>query len=413
MIHAEASSKGELTKNAKRLGLAGDARKFSRDLDRAQLMQLLFLFDDDTLVGFLDECVRSRSIEIPEGEVRVPKVNAAVRTGAWRLRSEVNHLGVRAVGLDGALPLMRLSALARSMFSVDSNDDMDDLAWVLRGTPGLTPKDQLEEFLRVTDPVIVVEKLILYRRISAERACAALGVPLDQPQNELRNALLWKLGLRVKPSQDIRDDYWALHSGLEALAKSAQVDISTTAEGLRATSSDYFVALEKFLFDSLVFATWALLHDHYGSQLPFVFIAEDARSFAIETLNSSSEMPENDRDALSDKPQLAQLVANFTRLSKALAELRADGGSNLRPKTQWPQFQPKTDLQKFPFEHTRPFLDLMPDAQVRIIDTLSAVASGLGDSGIMKARNGLLHASQDVPTVAELTESLYTRSNRP
>ena len=406
VITAENSSGGTLTQNAKTLGLIGDARKFVLSMNRAQLLQLLLMFDDAALVLLVDNCVRARSIEIPEGEIRAPKVNAALRSGAWRLRSEVSHLGVRAVGVDGALPLMRLSALARSMFSTDSNDDMDELAWVLRGTSGMTPRDQLEEFLRTSDPRVVVEKLILHRKSSAEQACELLSVPLDQAQETLRDALLWKLGFRVQPSQDIRDDYWALHTGLEGLAKTAQVDLSTTAEGLRATSSDYFVALEKFLFDSLIFATWALLNDHYGSQLPFVFIASDARAFAIAVLNSSVEEPGGDRDALSEKPQLAQLVANFGRLSKLLIDLRADGSDFVRPQSQWPRFEPQTDLQKFPFEHTRPFLDLMPDAQVRIIDALSAVASGLGNSGIMKARNGLLHASQDVPTVAELTESL-------
>lgn len=406
VVHAEGNSGGLLTENARVLGLRADSRKFTPEMNRAQLLQLLLLFDDSLLVSFVDECVRSKLIVIPDGETRRPKVTGALRSGAWRLRSEVSRLGVRALGVDAALPLMRLAGLARSMFDTQSNDDMNDLAWILRGTAGRTPNDQLEEFLRKADPGEVVEKLVLHRRVSAERAAQELGVPLGQTPSELRDSMLWKLGFSIKPSQDVRNDYWALHGGLEGLAKTANVDISATAEGLRATSSDYFVALERFLFDSLIFATWAMLHDHYGSNHPFVFVASEARAFAIDTLNASAGQEENDRDKLSDKPQLAQLVTNFNRLSKLLAALRTRDAENRRPRTQWPQFEPQTDLQKFPFEHTHPFLDLLPDSQVAIVKALAEVANGLGNSGIMKARNGLLHASQDVPTVGELTESL-------
>ncbi|WP_146086888.1 MULTISPECIES: hypothetical protein [unclassified Rathayibacter] len=395
----------QLNSYVRTLGLQGNALKYTSRMNRSELLQLILLFEDEALVSLLDQCVRSQQIRIAPGEIRAPKVNAALRSGAWRLRSEISHLGVRAVGTDLALPLMRLSALARLMFDTDSNDEMNDLAWALKGVPGVTPNDQLEEFLRTSEPGLVIEKLFLQRRKSAERACAALAVPIDETQDHLRDAILWKLGFRVKPTQDIRDEYWSLHSGLEGLAKTAHVDLSTTAEGLRATSSDYFVALERFLFDSLIFATWVLLHDHYGSEQPFVFVAENARTFTIEKLNSSRE-PGDERNNLSEKPQLAQLVANFARLASLLVELRESGDTFLRPTNQWPSFEPITDLQKFPFQHIRPFLDLMPHAQLQMIETLQAVAKGLGNSGIMKARNGLLHASQDVPTVGELTESL-------
>jgi hypothetical protein len=78
----------------------------------------------------------------------------------------------------------------------------------------------------------------------------------------------------------------------------------------------------------------------------------------------------------------------------------------MRDSASYPKYSKKTDLQQFPFVHVQPFLDLLPDSQKQIIATLATVGSELNDSGIMTARNGLLHAKQRIPTVAEVEDAL-------
>ena len=247
---------------------------------------------------------------------------------------------------------------------------------------------------------------MLARRGNATYVCESLGIRIDQSNSDLRDAILWKLGFPLPRSQDLRDEYWRLHGILESLAKTASVDLTSTAEGLRQASSDYFVSLEKFLFDSLCFATWALLQDHYVSRNPFTFFEREARHYTIETLNGSVETSDEDRLRLSDEPVLSAVVEGFLRLSRALGRLRDDAPPYLRQQSAFPKFASRTDLQQFPFRHVHPFLDLLADSQVKMIQSLAQVGSELNDSGILTARNGLLHAKQRVPTVGEVEEAL-------
>lgn len=405
IIHAKAIYGRELHEVATDLGLSGQVNEYAAPLNRAQLLQFLLMFDDQLLASILDSAVRESIICIPGDEVRRPVVNSRVRSGAWRLRAQISRLGTRLVSTNGDLPLMRLSSLARSLFDIDFPNEMEELAWILRATSGATARDQLEEFLRTSAPIEVVETLLLARRTNAAKVCIELGIPLEQDNSALRDAILWKLGFPLPVSSDLRDDYWRLHHSLEGLAKTASVELTSTAEGLRAASSNYFVCLEKFLFDSLCFATWALLDDHYANDDPFVYFESHAREFTIETLNSSVNFTV-DQDKLSGDPVLSSIVEGYIRLSKLLKQLRLNSGSHERDVSQFPKFSPKTTLQQFPFLHMHPYLDLLPASQIRVLETLAKVGSELKNSGIMPARNGLLHAKQRIPTIAEVDEAL-------
>jgi hypothetical protein len=244
------------------LNLKGNAASTIENLNRAQLLQILFMNNDSVLSVVIDSAVRENLIVVPSNEVRLPRVNSRSRSGAWRLRSQLSRLGISSGSLNPDLPLLRLAVLSRAQFDNGQADEMDELAWILRGVTGETADVQLAEFLRTSKPSTIVETLILARRANASRVCSELGIPLNQNNEALRDAILWKLGFPLPRKSDHRDDYWHLHHSLESLAKTALVDLSSTAEGLRAASSDYFVSLEKFLFDSLCFATWALLQDH-------------------------------------------------------------------------------------------------------------------------------------------------------
>lgn len=404
-IHASSLYGGDLHRSARDLGLQGKPEEYVKSMDRAQLLQLLLMLDDRVLTEVLDSAVQESVIIIPADEIRRPRVNSRVRTGAWGLRPQVSRLGTRAVSGENHLPLLRLSALARGLFDGDSADEIEELAWILRGTPGNTARDQLEEFLRVSEPARVVETLVLARRTNATKVCLDLGVQINQENDYLRDAILWKLGFPLPRSSDLRDKYWGLHHGLESLAKTASVDLTSTAEGLRSASSGYFVHLERFLFDSLIFATWALLADHYADGDPFIFFESKAREFTIDELNSSVAV-DGDPLALSPEPNLSAIVEGYIRLSKLLETLRTSSDSHLREASGYPKFTKKTPLQHFPFKHVYPFLDLLPDSQVKLVEALSKVGSELNDSGIMTARNGLLHAKLRIPTVSEVEEAL-------
>jgi len=405
IVYSSTHGRGALQEAVRAFGLQGRVDEIAVDLERGQALQLLFMLDDDELARLVDGAVRESIIIIPKDEVRRPKINGRARSSAWGLRSQVSRLGTRQVGSDRALPVLRLSALARSLFDIGSNEEMEDLAWILRAAIGDTSHEKLEEFLRVTEPAEIIEVLILSRKASATKVCNVLRIPMDQDDQMLRDSILWKLGFPLPRSRDFRDEYWFLHDRLESLAKTANVDITSTAAGLRATASDYFVSLEHFLFDALSFATWALLYDHFDSDEPFVFFEDVAVQFTIETLNESVQI-EDDGLALSAEPLLSQLVEGFTRLSKKLDSLRSAEASYLRSESGFPKFSSKTDLQKFPFLHTHPYLDLVPDSQLNLVRVIAEVGSGLGQSGIMTARNGLLHSKQVVPTIGEVTEAL-------
>ncbi|WP_157987523.1 hypothetical protein [Jiangella endophytica] len=401
--HAEKESRGALPQAARRLGLSSRAEDYTAPLDRAQLLQLLFLLDNTTLREIVDSAVRNSVINVSAGEVRRPRVNTSTRTGAWNLRPQLSRLGMREVGADSALPLLRLSMHARELFNIESAQDMDDLTWILREVDGDTPYRRLEEFLRTAEPPRVVDALIFARRSNAIRVCSALNVPVHQADSDIRDGILWKLGFPLPKTIDLRDRYWGLHDDLEAIATTANVDLSATAEGLRAAASDYFVCLERFLFDSLVFAAWALLNDHYTSDQPYVYLPQAARRFAITALG---DMPEGATGELTDEPVLSQVVEGFSRLAKLLKKLREEESQHVRDRAERPKFSDKTSLQKFPFQHTKPFLDLLAESQVQLIEVLSEVAGDLNASGIMTARNGLLHAKTRVPTIGEVTELL-------
>jgi hypothetical protein len=166
---------------------------------------------------------------------------------------------------------------------------------------------------------------------------------------------------------------------------------------------------ERFLFDSLIFATWSLLTDHHTAERPFEFHESVARDFTIRTLNASvSRTDGSARNDLCDQPELARIVQGFTRLSHHLESLRAREAELLRPQTEYPKFVKQTNLHRFPFLHTVPFLDLTGASQVGLVSGLAEVGRGLNDSGIMTARNGLLHAQrqQRTPTIVEVNSAL-------
>lgn len=394
---------------ASTFGLEGDIAKWSGELDRASLLNLLLTEPNEFLAEALDAIVREGDIDVPDGEVRKPVVNHRTRSGAWGLRSELSSMGCRIMPGSSTVTLLRLTSLARSLFNPSIAEEMNDLAWLLRGRPGTTTEERLESFLRTAAPREILATLVLSREANAKKAGEALGLALGGDDESFLDSMLWKLGFVPNRRPDIRDAYWSNHNKLERFVVTALAATDSTEEELRAVASNYFVALERHLFDSLIFATWALLTDHSMSGRPFEFHMQSARQFTIDVLNGSVERKDGvERNDLSDSPVLAQLVQGFLRLSNHLESLRGQETDFLRQSDDYPRFVKQTDLQRFPFNHTVPYLDLTASSQVMLRKTLRDVSTRLNDSGILSARNGLLHAEGKMrtPTTAEVNSAL-------
>jgi hypothetical protein len=398
---------GQLVRVARQFGLAGPIDGWLPSLDRAQLLHLLLTEPDDVLAKLLDTAIRDNEIHIPMGEVRRPVVNHRTRSGAWRLRPEASALGYRVRPADKTTTLLRLSSMVRAMFDKNSPEDMDELAWMLRDVSGKTTAEQLEEFLRQENPRAIVSTLVLGRRRNAQRAADMLHISLDTDETFV-DTILWKLGFPLDRRSDIRDDYWNRHQALETFVTTASASAESTESRLREIASNYFVELERFLFDSLTFATWALLTDHITSKRPFEYHHTAARVFTITTLNSSVERkPGVAKNDLREDPDLNSIVQGFLRLADHLAALPHRRADLRRDDSALPKFVRQTDLQRFPFRHVIPFLDLLDSSQHTLPQTLRAVGQQLSNSGIMTARNGLAHAkSQRTPSTVEVNEAL-------
>jgi len=398
---------GQLVRTARQFGLSGGVETWLPTLDRAQLLHLLLSESDDVLAKVLDAAIAEDDIHIPVGEVRRPVVNHRTRSGAWRLRPEASALGYRVRPADETTTLLRLSSTVRAMFDSDSPEDMDELAWMLRDVSGKTTAERLEEFLRQQSPRAIVTTLVLGRRRNAQRAADTLRIALSTDETFV-DAILWKLGFPLDRRADVRDSYWDRHQALETFVTTASASAESTEPRLREIASNYFVELERFLFDSLTFATWALLTDHIAAQRPFEYHHASARAFTIMTLNASVErkagVAQND---LREDPDLNSIVQGFLRLADHLAALQGRTADLLRPEAEMPKFVNQTNLQRFPFRHVVPFLDLLDSSQHTLPQTLRTVGQQLSDSGIMTARNGLSHAkSKRTPTTNEVNEAL-------
>lgn len=398
-------TKGRLRKVAERFGFRGAALDIARGANRAQILQLLLTESDESLVRLVNDCIAAETIRIPAGERRRARVNGRKVAGSWGLRSELGAYGYRVLSRDPGLPLLRLAALARTMFSTSSAADMDDLAWLLRSVSGETPSSKLEEFIRTASPRSIVERLVLARKVNTQELCSRWHISLDQPDDELVDRILWKLGFPPVPVRDHRQDYWRLHEALEKTATTASVTLGINEEALRSIAANYFVALEKCLMDSLVYTAWALLHDHYGAEQRFVYRESAARSFSFAQFASGAGLG-LDPVLLSDKSTLGDIVAGYSVLAKILEALRENPETSLRAEGLRPTFADKTPLQGFPFDHSRPFLDLTPNSQVRLLSCLRDAAAQLSASGIIAARNGLLHANRSPVDPQTLAETL-------
>lgn len=393
----------------------GSAKEFTADLNRAQLLQLVLLADDHELSAALDDLVFGRggdlSINVPTHEVRRSVLTQASASD-FNSRPEYSRLGLRVKSATATAPL-KLRRLIDSIYFPTSGAPAREreLEWQLRSVPGPSIQASLTEFLRKTQPEVVLQHLVLNTREHVELASKALGLQMDESlrNEDLVERMLWKLGFDVTPGDQLHQDFWRHSDRLRKAAEAASVSTSVGEEQISEVSASYFRALEKLLADTLVFSTWALTTDHVSQDEPYLYVDNDV---ALKGAGSKLGPGLAARGDISDetigveKWTLHPLCRGFEVLSETLESAEAKPDEFKRSATSIPDFSDQTTIQRFPFKHFYPFLDLTTMSRQRIHATLREATKSLMGSRAAEIRNGLLHYRRSNVNLENLVESL-------
>lgn len=375
-------------------GLRGAADFVTQGLGQPQLLQLLLLLPDPMIISALDECVQKDKIHVPRTEIRRPVVNAERFSGAWGAQLELGARGTRVATRTADVPTLRLQRLVAELYGVEVASAADDLDWLLREVDGPSLEARLAEFLRTTTPADVVLRLIAMRKDKVMGTATHLrfSLPTCSSDAEVVEHVLWRLALTADAPSDPHESYWRQHEALEQRLTTAAVSPLLDEDAIRSLAANYFVALEGVLDDALHFATWVLTYDHFLSGRPFVFRPQASRRHSTDYLNQLAKaVPEQTPDYSDERATLYSLCVGFKLLAQDLVSLAKRAEEFTRPAHERPEYFEHTPLQSFPFNHTLPYLDLQPDARIRVSSTLSEVGRVLLDSRISEIRNQQLH----------------------
>ncbi|MCW2297628.1 hypothetical protein [Rhodococcus erythropolis] len=393
------------------LGVKGPADKLTGELDHAQLMQLLLIQSDESIISALDEQVKAGEIRVPAGEVRSLKVHHGVRRGVWGLSSELSRYGLRFTSQAPGLSHLRLRRLIHGLYSIDDKEQSSELDWQLRSTRGSSLKGRREEYLRTAPPKDIIRRLVLRDRAKVAQVCMDLQIEWSSElkNDDLINAIMWKLGFRLEVDEEDHRSFWPKHDEMTNLARAANLSTSVDEDRISSGAGVYFKSLEGVLEDSLVYTAWSLCSDHYSSASPFVYDYESARGEVMGVLTKvSAENSAEARDSIrfGENNTLFSLIRGFDLLAQHLDKIRSYFGKPESSRKDLPRYHGKTELKKFPFVHKVLFLDLLPSSQLRLIQDLKEFARLLSSSGICESRNDLLHFRRSTADVEKLTDAL-------
>ncbi|MCJ1706512.1 hypothetical protein [Microbacterium sp. VKM Ac-2923] len=408
------TTRGTLRTAVAGLVAVGPARDMVAGLSRAQLLQVTLLAEEDAVAAAIDRLVHHGVIKVPLGDVRKTVV-ANSRSGAFSLRAELGHYGVRFVADDLGLALLRQRRLLNQLYVREAGADVQELEWQLRGIDIDDLDERLEHFFHTRSPKESLERLVLARKTNMITACHEVGVESgdDLTDAQLVDALLWKLGFPPHPDDDPHADFWRRHERLWALTQSSAFGSS---ERFIEAAAPYFAELEGILINSLAFTSWALLSDHVQSSFPFPYDDEDDRRDGLTLLQSayakgpaaSSFAP----DFPSEKVELRNLIDGFNALARRLDECRQDPTPYSRKQSEMPLYDGKTELKRFALRSTLPFLDLSRPSQDRIIDGLRAISSAMSNAEVHAVRNDYAHYRRTARDISRVEKALEaTRSS--
>lgn len=333
-------SQGEFRAAIATVTAVQSAEDFVAPLGRAELLQLS-LFATENQIGIsLDRLVTAGSIVVPPGEVRRPVVNHAVTSGAFRLRAELGHHGVRFVSEDPGFALLRERRLLDKLYVREAQADVAELEWQLRGIDVEDLDERLDHFFQRTDPRVALERLVLARKTNMIAACDEVGLEDggSLPDSELVETILWKLGFEITANDDPHAEFWRRHERLWALTQSSDMGGS---DRFLESASPYFSRLEGLLLDSLAYTAWALLTDHTMSDAPSSYDDSADRHAGLALMNSIAPSPEGTASYDAERVDLGNLIGGFSALSRHLEGATSDREQYARPAAELPEYDGK------------------------------------------------------------------------
>lgn len=405
------STSGELRADVQGFVPVGGAAEATAGLNHAELMQIALLARESALRDAIDVLVDSGAILVPRGEVRRPVVNRDRRSGAFGLSPEVGENGLRFSSQDEGFAMLRLRHELGNLTNLAEDDEADELAWQIRDIEGESLAERLDTFFRVTAPAECIERLVLPRRAHVSRLAGRLGIThgLEEPDERLVARFLWKLGYPLHDEEDPRGEFWRLHQRLFGLTKASHTPGSRETEEFLGTASKFFRELERYLAESLAFTAWALLHDHATDPNPFEYglEADHARGMSlVQIAADEADDPMMSFDFLSDKLDLYSLIRGFEFLAKVLVNRRDRMEEFRRPDSEVPAYARGSELKRFPFMFTIPYLNLTDRSRERLAEQLREIARSLQRGKVTEIRNEHQHYRKTASGVEQIENAL-------
>jgi len=404
-------TEGELAQIADRLDVTHDAPLAG--LDRATLMQLLWLRSDVELAQAVDALVHTGDVRIPKSEVRRPRL-AAIQVGSYGLRTEIGHRGVRQKPESPGIPHLRLSRLIAHLYDRSEPEGLADLSWHMRSVDGATLDDRLEEYLRLTSPAQVVSELVLSRRGHVERALAEMRIdksevrlgdlgPADSDE-DIVQTLLWKLGFEPEISGSVSADFTENGARMSRAIREAQASAIVDVESIREAGRRLFISLEGVLEDALEYAWWAMMSDHVTAEKPFTHLPSATKPAwdALESWGSTR----GSRVRFTGTRTLFPLCRAFGVLADMLENAASNAAAHQRDPSSLPKWVEHTELKEFPYRHTVAFLDLVPFSQGVIIAGLRDVTSVLEGASVSRVRNAMSHFQRSSSNIDDVEKAV-------
>jgi hypothetical protein len=335
------------------LGLRGPAAQITRDLQKPELLQILLLADDQTIVAAAEDLITKRSLYIPPLETRYARDFFGVRSYFDPL-CQCSELGIRVFSNNRiASPSARLKHLILSIFSGGSNPGL--LAFRLRKISGNTMGQKLEKYLSSHEPYQALSELVLLTPELMRAACEHVGAShlrglgLEDDEQLIRR-LLWKLGFQRDRYDSILEPFYKRLKLFRKLAIEGDFSSEDGIAEIRSGGVNVFVRLEEVLDLALVFSTWVLLTDHVSEQ--HTFCLAKARSLVCTHLSGVITTADGpvEYDA-AGKNTLFPLVSGFLALRKRTEEALASMGKYERPPVQLAHFAHSSGVQKYPYRH--------------------------------------------------------------
>ncbi|MCZ7417562.1 hypothetical protein [Streptomyces sp. WMMC897] len=387
------NTSGALREVCSGLGLQGGAAEIVTGMGRAELMQLCLTMTDRDIIHGIDTLVHQDIITVPASEIRNPPINDESAFGLFRVRAEIGSHGIRTRSARINLAPLRLRNLIEHMYRLSDVGDRGELEWQLRDATGDTLEARLENYLLEQSPQSVVERLVLARRSNAVAACEILHLRDGAAESpDFIPLILWKLGYSSPAQSDPHADFWRLHQNMEKMARLGPGrPLSPSVEEFRGAAANYFVALESALDDALTFTVWALSHDHLTDRRPFVFKPDRQRTSSYLWLQSAVTRSGDNELNYGDNNSLYALCRGFHCLGTELQRTAAERDSHIQSAADVPDWVDQQTLQRFPFRHSVPFLDLTDDSRESLLINLKEISRLLVAERIFEARNNWLH----------------------